>query len=56
MAPLGARLFVNGTPAPLDDKGRFALKVGDAPRVLVFRLLGGDGTESYWIRHLRRRS
>jgi hypothetical protein len=24
--------------------------------VLVFRLLGDDGTESYWIRHLRRRS
>ncbi len=56
VAPLGARLFVNGTPAPLDDKGRFALKLGDAPRVLVFRLLGGDGTESYWIRSLRRRS
>jgi hypothetical protein len=56
VAPLGARLFVNGTPAPLDDKGRFAIKVGDAPRVLVFRLLADDGTESYWIRHLRRRS
>jgi hypothetical protein len=56
VAPLGARLFVNGTPAPLDDKGRFALKLGDAPRVLVFRLLGGDGTESYWIRSLRPRS
>jgi hypothetical protein len=56
VAPLGARLFVNGTPAPLDDKGRFALKLADAPRVLVFRLLGGDGTESYWIRSLRRRS
>ena len=56
VAPLGARLFVNGTPAPLDDKGRFALKLGDAPRVLVFRLLADDGTESYWIRSLRRRS
>ena len=56
VAPLGARLFVNGTPAPLDDKGRFALKLGDAPRVLVFRLLAGDGTESYWIRSLRQRS
>lgn len=56
VAPLGARLFVNGTPAPLDDKGRFALKLGDAPRVLVFRLLAGDGTESYWVRSLRRRS
>ncbi len=49
VAPLGARLFVNGTPAPLDDKGRFALKLGGAPRVLVFRLVRGDGTESYWI-------
>jgi hypothetical protein len=47
---------VNGTPAPLDDKGRFALKLGDGPRVLVFRLLGGDGGESYWIRSLRPRS
>ena len=55
-APLGARLYVNGTPATLDDKGRFNLKLGGAPRVLVFRLLGDDGTESYWIRQLRRRS
>jgi hypothetical protein len=47
-APLGARLFVNGTPAPLDDKGRFALRAGG--RMLVFRLVDRDGAESYWLR------
>ena len=56
VAPLGGRLFVNGTPAALDDKGRFSLQLGGAPRVLVFRLLGSDGAESYWIRTLRSRS
>jgi hypothetical protein len=49
VAPLGARLFVNGTAAAVDEKGRFAMKVG-ASRVLVFRLLSSDGSESYWVR------
>jgi hypothetical protein len=48
VAPLGAQLFVNGTAAPVDEKGRFAMRV--SARVLVFRLLAGDGSESYWVR------
>jgi hypothetical protein len=48
VAPLGARLFVNGASASVDEKGRFAVKV--SARVLVFRLLASDGSESYWVR------
>jgi hypothetical protein len=52
VAPLGTKLYINGKPAPLDDKGRFALRVGRTPAV-VFRLIGPDGAERYWIRKLR---
>ena len=31
VAPLGPSLFVNGTPAPLDDKGRLAAEAGRRP-------------------------
>jgi hypothetical protein len=51
VAPLGARLFVNGAPAPVDDKGRFSLRPGPA-RVLVFRLVVADGSESFWVRNV----
>jgi hypothetical protein len=56
VAPLGARLFVNGKAAPLDEKGRFTLTVTGAPRTLVFRLLGKTGAESYWVRRVNTRS
>jgi hypothetical protein len=56
VAPLGARLFVNGKTAALDDKGRFALRVTGAQRQLVFRLLGRDGSESYWVKPVKPRS
>jgi hypothetical protein len=54
VAPLGSKLFVNGKPAPLDDKGRFSLRV---PRtdLIVFRLVGDGGAESFWARKLGRR-
>jgi hypothetical protein len=58
VAPLGARLYVNDRPAPVDAKGRFAMRVGPAPRQLVFRLVtrsGRDTHESYWIRRLPAR-
>jgi hypothetical protein len=48
VAPLGAQLFINGNAAPVDEKGRFAMKV--SARLLVFRLLAADGSESYWVR------
>jgi hypothetical protein len=49
-APLGARLFVNGKPTSLDDKGRFSLRLDGAPPLLVFRVLARDGAESYWVK------
>jgi hypothetical protein len=52
VAPLGSKLYINGRPARLDDKGRFAEKVGRTPAV-VFRLVSKNGNESYWIRKLR---
>jgi hypothetical protein len=55
VAPLGSKLFINGKPARLDDKGRFSEKVNRAP-ALVFRLVGKNGSESYFIRKLRVRS
>jgi hypothetical protein len=53
IAPLGAKLLVNGKPAELDPGGRFALKVGKVEAVL-FTLLARDGTESLWVRRLKR--
>jgi hypothetical protein len=55
VAPLGSKLYINGKPARLDGKGRFQEKVSRAPAV-VFRLVGKNGSESYWIRKLRVRS
>jgi hypothetical protein len=52
VAPLGSKLYVNGRPAALDGKGRFELQLGRTDLVL-FRLVGRDGAESYWIRTLR---
>lgn len=51
VAPLGSRLFVNGKPASVDDKGRFNLRVARADAV-VFRVVLENGTESYWVRYL----
>jgi hypothetical protein len=55
VAPLGSRLYVNGAPVPVDDKGRFEMRAPRA-RPVIFRLVGKNGTESYWVRNLRQRS
>jgi hypothetical protein len=52
VAPLGSRLYVNGRPAPIDDKGRFDMRIQPSPSV-VFRLVGRNGGESFWVRKLR---
>ena len=52
VAPLGSKLYINGKPTRLDEKGRFAERVAGAP-TLVFRLVDRSGRESYWIRRLR---
>ncbi|HEY3450277.1 MAG TPA: hypothetical protein VGK67_28235 [Myxococcales bacterium] len=49
VAPLGSKLFVNGKSAALDPQGRFELSVPRAA-TLVYRLVGADGSESYWLR------
>ena len=56
VAPLGARLYVNGRAVTVDEKGRFATTVVGSPRTLVFRVVDADGAESYWVRPLDRRS
>jgi hypothetical protein len=55
VAPLGARLYVNGQAAPLDAKGRFEMRL-PAASSLVFRLVGRNGAESYFVRRLRLKS
>lgn len=55
VAPIGARLFVNGQAAPLDAKGRFEMRL-PAASALVFRLVGRNGAESYFVRRLRLKS
>lgn len=54
IAPVGARLFVNGRPVPLDDKARFSTTAAPlAGGHVVFRLLNA-GAESYTVRTVRR--
>jgi hypothetical protein len=52
-APLGSKLFLNGKTVPTDASGRFSVP---APKVetLVFRVVGSDGSESYWLRRLKK--
>jgi hypothetical protein len=53
IAPVGARLFVNGKPVALDDKARFDGKAAPLPGGrLIFRLVRG-GSEVYTVRALR---
>jgi len=54
VAPLGNRLYVNGRQIELDATGRYNTSV-PAAETLVFRLLGTEGSESYYLRVLRLR-
>lgn len=56
VAPVGAKLWVNGRPVELDEKARFdstATPLGRPPLV-IFRLSPGSGPEVYTVRALRR--
>lgn len=55
VAPLGSKLYVNGKAAPLDDKGRFEMRI-DRAQAVIFRLVNKNGAESYFVRKLRVRS
>lgn len=53
VAPLGARLSLNGKSVPLDGAGRFSVALGGSS-VLVFKLVTREGAESQWVRRLGR--
>lgn len=56
VAPVGTRLYINGKPAPLDEKNRFdapAVPIGRPP-VVIFRLSRPPAADSYTVRVLRR--
>lgn len=52
IAPMGSDLFINGEQVQPDSKGRFARELND-PRIIIYRLVGLNGVESYWTRALR---
>jgi hypothetical protein len=52
VAPLGSKLFINGAPVSLDDKGRYDFPVGKSSP-LIFRSVARDGSEEYWVRVTR---
>lgn len=52
VAPLGARLSLNGKAVQVDAAGRFSVPVSGS--VLVFKLVTKDGAEAQWVRRLGR--
>jgi hypothetical protein len=57
VAPVGARLYVNGKPADLDDKNRFDMEVSPVgrPPVVIFRVSRPPASDTITVRTLRRR-
>ena len=57
VAPVGARLYVNGKPADLDDKNRFNMEVSPVgrPPVVIFRVSRPPSSDTITVRSLRRR-
>jgi hypothetical protein len=53
----GTRVWVNGLPAAVDRGGRFevVLRLAAGDNTVVYRTLGQDGTERYYLRRVRRR-
>ncbi len=55
IAPVGAKVFVNGRAVELDDKARFNTSAAPLPGGrLVFRMVGKSGAEVYTVRTVRR--
>ncbi len=55
VAPVGAKVFVNGRALELDDKSRFNTKVAALPGGrFFFRVVGKNGAEVYTVRTVRR--
>lgn len=56
VAPVGAKVYINGKPAPLDDKNRFegsATPIGRTP-IVVFRTTRASEPDVFTVRTLRR--
>lgn len=56
VAPVGSRVYINGKPAPLDDKHRFegsATPIGRQPLV-IFRTTRASEPDVFTVRQLRR--
>lgn len=56
VAPVGSKVYINGKPAPLDDKSRFegtTSPIGRTP-IVVFRLTRPSEPDVYTVRMLRR--
>jgi ferric-dicitrate binding protein FerR (iron transport regulator) len=57
VAPVGARLYVNGKAVDLDDKNRFDLEVSPVgrPPLVIFRVSRPPASDTITVRTLRRR-
>lgn len=57
VAPVGARLYVNGKSAELDEKNRFDMEVSPVgrPPVVIFRVSRPPASDTITVRALRRR-
>jgi hypothetical protein len=57
VAPVGARLYVNGKAVDLDDKNRFNMEVSPVgrPPVVIFRVSRPPASDTITVRTLRRR-
>jgi hypothetical protein len=57
VAPVGARLYVNGKAADLDEKNRFDMEVTPVgrPPVVIFRVSRPPASDTITVRALRRR-
>jgi len=57
VAPVGARLYVNGKAVDLDDKNRFDMEVSPVgrPPVVIFRVSRPPASDTITVRTLRRR-
>jgi hypothetical protein len=55
IAPLGSRVYINGKPAPLDEKGRFDTSASPqgSPPVIIFKLARPGEVDAVTVRTLK---
>lgn len=56
VAPIGAKLFINGKPVELDEKSRFNVSVTPSgrPPAIVYRVAKPNGPDAFYVRVLKR--